>query len=100
MCKHRSGFINNEYHSLLIYINQLYANAPLSHAWVTHEFQHYHKQMVLWICSDVQMENSSQLVGNVMALFSALMEVMKQIAVSSSVAIVDSFNAYCMYFLG
>ena len=56
--------------------------------------------MVLWICSDVQMENSSQLVGNVMAPFSALMEVMKQTAVSSSVAIVDSFNAYCMCFLG
>ena len=53
--------------------------------------------MVLRICSDVQMENSSQLVGNVMASFSASMEVMKQIAVSSSVTIVDSFNAYCMH---
>ena len=42
----------------------------------------FHKQMGLWICSDVQMENSSQLVGNVMAPFSASMEVMKQIAVS------------------
>ena len=64
-------------------------------AWLT-----FHKQMGLWICSDVQMENLSQLVGNVMAPFSASMEVMKQIAVSSSVAIVDSFNAYCMSFLG